>query len=510
MASLADLKTPGVYIQEIPTLPSSIVGVETAIPAFIGYVERMTINGQNILSDANREIHAVRISSMKEYLDTFGEPKTSETTMTVTIDETVRTEGTGASAKEVIESSNIYVKSITAKPKFLMYYQIQMYFANGGGPCYIIPVAAYPAAPVKDDMAKKLTEVLVAIDEPTLIVFPDAASLAVSDMYELYKAALLQCSELKDRFTIIDMENTKNASDNFRGEKGIGNSKSQLRYGAAYHPWLRTGIEYAYEDAMITIEHKKTVKDAAPPPPTTTEAGPSTTTPDTTPTASPHTEWNGKKLNEIPQSNAYFNQIKQAIRAERLVLPPSAAMAGVYAFVDNARGVWKAPANVGLNNVNGLSFYYTDEEQKSLNIDLTGGKSINIIRSFTGQGIVVWGARTLDGNDNEWKYVNVRRFFNYVEESVKKAMNAYVFEPNDANTWVKVRASIESFLRTQWQAGALQGAKPEQAYFVRVGLNVTMSADDILNGRLIVDIGMAVVRPAEFIVLRFMHKLAES
>lgn len=155
MASLADLKTPGVYIQEIPTLPSSIVGVETAIPAFIGYVERMTINGQNILSDANREIHAVRISSMKEYLDTFGEPKTSETTMTVTIDETVRTEGTGASAKEVIESSNIYVKSITAKPKFLMYYQIQMYFANGGGPCYIIPVAAYPAAPVKDDMAKK-------------------------------------------------------------------------------------------------------------------------------------------------------------------------------------------------------------------------------------------------------------------------------------------------------------------------------------------------------------------
>jgi phage tail sheath protein FI len=111
---------------------------------------------------------------------------------------------------------------------------------------------------------------------------------------------------------------------------------------------------------------------------------------------------------------------------------------------------------------------------------------------------------------NEWRYVNVRRFFNFVEESVKKSTYRFVFEPNDANTWVSIRAMIENFLTLQWRAGALQGVKPEHAFFVRVGLGQTMTADDILNGRLIVEIGMAVVRPAEFIVLRFMHKIPES
>jgi hypothetical protein len=135
---------------------------------------------------------------------------------------------------------------------------------------------------------------------------------------------------------------------------------------------------------------------------------------------------------------------------------------------------------------------------------------VNAIRSFTGKGILVWGARTLAGNDNEWRYVSVRRFFNMVEESVKKASGQYVFEPNDANTWAKVRAMIENFLLLQWRAGALQGSKPEQAFYVNVGLGTTMTALDILEGRMIVEIGMAVVRPAEFIILRFSHKMPEA
>jgi len=123
---------------------------------------------------------------------------------------------------------------------------------------------------------------------------------------------------------------------------------------------------------------------------------------------------------------------------------------------------------------------------------------------------LVWGARTLAGNDNEWRYVSVRRFFNMVEESVKKATAQFVFEPNDANTWVKVRAMIENFLILQWRAGALAGAKPDEAFYVRVGLGQTMTADDILNGYMHIEIGMAVVRPAEFIVLKFSHKLQQS
>ena len=135
---------------------------------------------------------------------------------------------------------------------------------------------------------------------------------------------------------------------------------------------------------------------------------------------------------------------------------------------------------------------------------------MNAIRAFTGKGTLVWGARTLAGNSNEDRYVPVRRFLIFAEESIKKATAAFVFETNDANTWVKVRSMIESFLTRQWRDGALAGAKPEDAFYVSVGLNKTMSAQDILDGYMIVEIGLAIVRPAEFIVLRFAQKMQTS
>lgn len=202
--------------------------------------------------------------------------------------------------------------------------------------------------------------------------------------------------------------------------------------------------------------------------------------------------------------------IYRAIESELLVLPPSAAIAGIYAQVDNNRGVWKAPANVSINNVVATTQLIDNREQAGLNVDTVAGKSINVIRNFTGKGILVWGARTLAGNDNEWRYISVRRFFNFAEESIKKASEQFVFEPNDANTWIKVRAMIENFLTLQWRQGALAGAKPTDAFFVRIGLGQTMTSIDILEGRMNVEIGMAVVRPAEFIILKFSHKMQES
>jgi hypothetical protein len=206
----------------------------------------------------------------------------------------------------------------------------------------------------------------------------------------------------------------------------------------------------------------------------------------------------------------YISKWVNAIKKELGKVPPSGSVAGVYARVDNLRGVWKAPANESLNSVTGPTFNVSADEQAGMNVDPTAGKSINIIRSFIGKGTLIWGARTLAGNDNEWRYVSVRRFFNMVEESSKKATEQFVFEPNDANTWVKVQGMIENFLTTMWRQGALQGAKPEHAFYVAVGLGKTMTALDILEGRMIVEIGMAVVRPAEFIILRFSHKMAES
>jgi phage tail sheath protein FI len=205
-----------------------------------------------------------------------------------------------------------------------------------------------------------------------------------------------------------------------------------------------------------------------------------------------------------------YQTILTGIQNTSTTVPPSGAVAGVYAFVDRTRGVWKAPANVSVNSIVGPKDTFTASELDALNVDANSGKSINAIRPFTGKGTMVFGARTLAGNDNEWRYVSVRRFFNFVEESTKKATEQFVFEPNDANTWVRVQAMIENFLTVLWRQGALQGVKPEHAFYVAVGLGKTMTPLDILEGRMIVEIGMAVVRPAEFIILRFSHMMAQS
>jgi uncharacterized protein len=205
-----------------------------------------------------------------------------------------------------------------------------------------------------------------------------------------------------------------------------------------------------------------------------------------------------------------YKNILDKIGSELTVIPPSGAVVGVYAAVDRSRGVWKAPANVSLTSVSGLTETIDSKEQEDLNVDVTAGKSINAIRAFTGKGVLIWGARTLAGNDNEWRYISVRRFFNMVEESVKKSTYWAVFEPNDANTWIKVKSMIENYLTLKWKDGALAGAKPEDAFFVNVGLGSTMTVMDILEGRMNVEIGMAVVRPAEFIILKFSHKMQES
>ena len=217
----------------------------------------------------------------------------------------------------------------------------------------------------------------------------------------------------------------------------------------------------------------------------------------------------GLASNSLFTTHPFFKGVFDKITESMRTIPPSGALAGIYAMVDRTRGVWKAPANVSLTSVIGPAVKIDNREQEDMNVHSTG-KSINAIRSFTGKGTLVWGARTLAGNDNEWRYIPVRRFFIMVEESVKKATEPFVFEPNDANTWTKVKAMIENFLTLQWRAGALQGAKPNDAFFVHVGLGETMTEDDVLNGRMIVEIGMAAVRPAEFIILRFSHKMMES
>ncbi len=648
------LKTPGVYIEEIVKFPPSVAQVETAIPAFIGYTEKAT---NKIKGDLN--MVPTRITSMLEYERFFGGAK-AETSIDVTVTD------------DADDNRTIVVTQPTSKEPFLMYYSLQLYFANGGGPCYITSVGRYGSDlpggetavnTIANETALQagLAEV-ATVDEPTLIVFPDATrvdGITATTFYGLYNDALKQCNKLQDRFTIIDTlgyDGSISPDPNVAALRtGVNLEKDFVKYGAAYYPYLETILNYKIDEANTDV----TIEDENPDDPklkvqniadaidtselaTLTDTDLVATTADVdaavgddpaalalVPTlkgnindiiayinslqsalngaleiahdeGSVTTEANdldtwitdnleqaildlNKSLdrlnddttqvqvsNEIKvnkpgvhdvlgihtdnapadalkakidlliasgelkalidalpaaagassvvvkldtleiSDNDTYNKIKTAINNLPMELPPSSAIAGVYARVDSTRGVWKAPANVGLTYVIKPSVRVTNDIQDGLNVDTTAGKSVNAIRSFTGKGVMVWGARTLAGNDNEWRYVSVRRFFNMVEESVKKASDQFVFEPNDANTWVRIKAMITNSLTNQWKAGALAGATPDEAYYVKVGLNQTMTADDILNGIMNIEIGMAVVRPAEFIVLKFSHKMQES
>lgn len=184
-------------------------------------------------------------------------------------------------------------------------------------------------------------------------------------------------------------------------------------------------------------------------------------------------------------------------------VPPSAIAAASIVQTDHDCGVWKAPANQVVNGVT-PNYLVSDDVQGRFN----EGKALNMIRTFSGTGTVVWGARTLEDSDN-WRYIPVRRLFNTVERDMQKALNKLVFEPNSQPTWQRVQAAADSYLYRLWQQGALVGANEKEAWFVQVGKDITMTTEDINNGKLIVKIGLAAVRPAEFIILSFSQDIAQ-
>jgi phage tail sheath protein FI len=188
---------------------------------------------------------------------------------------------------------------------------------------------------------------------------------------------------------------------------------------------------------------------------------------------------------------------------KNISIPPSGSVLGIYARTDNTRGVHKAPANEVVRGCVGLDCQFNTGEQ-----DILNPKGVNLIRSFPGQGIRVWGARTASSNGS-WKYINVRRLFIFIEESIKANTSWAVFEPNDEVLWVRVQRTISVFLNGLWRGGSLAGSSPEEAFFVNIGRD-TMSQDDIDNGRLICVIGVAPVKPAEFVIFRISQKTADA
>ena len=190
---------------------------------------------------------------------------------------------------------------------------------------------------------------------------------------------------------------------------------------------------------------------------------------------------------------------------EVLNIPPSGHVAGIYARTDVQRGVHKAPANEVVLGILDLEKRLTKGEQ-----DILNPKHINCLRDFRelNRGLRVWGARTLS-SDPEWKYVNVRRLFLFIEKSIERGSQFAVFEPNSEPLWATINRSVSNFLTAVWKSGALEGVKPEEAFFVKVD-RTTMTQNDIDNGRLIILVGIAPVKPAEFVIFRISQKTREA
>ncbi len=525
------LATPGVYIEERNAFPNSVAAIPTAIPAFVGYTEKTSKDGKTLINNP------VRITSLGDFHKTFGKGYKTQFNL-----------------QEVINPEEGYNLSIAGKffaynqdekSRFLLYDSIRLFFANGGGACYIVSAGSYEtrvadkpaskpaskdskgefvATPTsyvkKNTISKKGLEgglkALITVEEPTMIAIPEAVMLEEADCYSLQQEMLLHCGfKMKNRVAILDVYNgdqsrTYDKSDVItRFREGVGSNF--LAFGAAYYPYVQTTTVQMDELDFSNIKNKellvKVLSDEA-------------SVLFDNPKKAEEAKNEIKKLERtdadvqlVTQTllaiSPAFKTSLQAIQNQLNIVPPSAAMAGLYTMVDNSRGVWKAPANASLVNVVAPAINMTNEDQEDLNVTVTG-KSINAIRSFVGQGTLVWGARTLDGNSQDWKYINVRRTMIFIEESIKYAAKSYVYEPNTANTWVLVKSMISSFLNGVWKLGGLAGVVPSQAYEVEVGLGSTMTANDILDGIMNITVKVAVTRPAEFIVITFEQKMQES
>lgn len=475
---MAKYRTPGVYVEEVSVLPSSVAAVATAIPGFVGYTGEDEKDGVTLVNKP------VRITSMLEFEELFGGP----------FKQSYEVELSGTAGDPVIDINPVNPANSAFAP-YILYYQMKMFYANGGGTCYVVSVGKYGSGDINAISETSLSvglDELEKIDEITLVNIPEIIKLTNAGVIDdakikaLNDEVLAHCAKMENRFALLDVLHTSgetvfNDAANFR-DKNV--SQDSLKYGASYYPGLITTQHYAFDDSGVEI-----VSDSR----------------------GASSNFAEDSLEAVKNTDTtLYNQIVAVLNRFFVELYPSSSMAGIYARVDNQRGVWKAPANVGIRNVRELSVLLTDQEQALLNIDTVSGKSINAIRQFEGRGMLVWGARTLDGNSNEWRFINVRRLFLFVEQSVKNASQFVVFEPNSAVTWKRVESMINSFLTLLWRNGGLVGATTEEAFFVSVGVGKTMTIQDVLEGRMIVEIGLAASRPSEFIILKFSHFIQQE
>jgi uncharacterized protein len=513
---ITNLATPGVYINEVSAFPNSVVQVATAVPAFIGYTPAASYEGKSYT------MKPMRITSMNDFSAIFCNPNVAKQySPTYYITQQKKAPLTG-------ESYNFNGTIYTIEPDpgtvYYLYNSVQMFFQNGGSVAYIVSLGPYgqatnsPITPGSDitNMNVQLTDYQAAlaalkkIDEVTMYVAPESTLLSDGDYQTLLETMLMQSSTMQTSVSIIDVKGGRepdpilwaNDIQNFRNWTG----NTGLNYGAAYYPFVKTTVVPLNQIDYTNIGNAAVLMDILNPATTPNPVANTILTSISTGNSLTVTQ-NNQALMMASQT---YTQILTIIQDKINTLPPSGVMAGVYSYVDGTSGCWAAPANVSPVGVTDLAIQLDDEDQGGLNVDAVSGKSVNAFRFFNGQGVLVWGARTLDGNSQDWRYIPVRRTVTMIEQSIKDALRAYVFAPNDSNTWVTIKSMLSNFLTNVWKEGAIQGAKPEEAFNVQVGLGTTMTAQDILDGYLRVTVMIAVTHPAEFIVVTVEQELAQS
>ena len=515
------IQTPGVYIKEINALPNSVVPVATAVPVFIGYTMRADYKDKSYLNKA------VQIESLLDFLTFYGVVAGSppapapDQQQYVPIYHAVPSQGDG----DMIFGGNKIDLLPDPSTIYYLYNSIKLFYQNGGATAFVVSVGLIGQSPSPSKpMAAgsplvnpnvKLTDLQAGLEvssqeeEITMIVIPDAVLLKEAEHATLMQNMLAQCNEpgqccaQGSRVALLDVygaqapdpktwEHPGGEIDTFRTNVGM----NYLNYGISYFPFLKTtivqhgdinfvnlggGKELAAVLPNATVEPLKTILSQL----------------QTAPAFNPPTPL--QLENALLAASDDYTQLRNYVLEKINTLPPSGAMAGVFTLVDSSKGVWCAPADVNLQAVTGTTLPITDLTQGPLNVDALTGKSINAIRLKPGMGVMVWGARTLDGNSQDWRYINVRRTMIFIEQSLKLAMQAYVFQPNVASTWSLVQSMVTSFLTSLWNQGALAGSTAAASFSVAIGLGLTMTPDDILNGNMNLSVQVAVSHPGEFI-----------
>jgi hypothetical protein len=509
------IKTPGVYINEANAFGNAVGHVATAVPAFIGYTPQASYEEKSYLNVPHK------ITSLSQFQAIYCYPDK---------DKQYNPEYYLVKQKHLPEKGD-YMEiggdyySIVPDPStiYYLYNSIKLFFENGGGDAYIVSVGSYGASSGKPmtpgdqivnpnvqlaDLTRGLA-LLKNEEEPTMYICPEATLLPVADNGILMQEMLLQNEEMGTAISIFDIIGGRNPDpimftndiETFRNNTG----SNGLKYGTAYYPFIGTtvmqnsDIDYTNLFGGDTKQLEALLNPADAPNPAVAAIMSNLV-------ALSVIQYQAALINS---SKTYGLMIKH-ILSDANMLPPSGGIAGVITVKDNEVGPWQAPANTSIVGAANLPIKLSSSQQENLNVDAVSGKSINAIRFFNGLGILIWGARTLDGNSLYWRYLPVRRTVTFLEQSCKLAAQTYVFEPNDKNTWEGVIAMISSFLNGIWKEGGLQGASAADAFSVECGLGSTMTPEDLLQGFMKVNVKVAVVHPAEFIVLTFEQEMAKS